>query len=996
MKTFRTISLLLAALFPLSLCAAETVKVSGTVVDAQGKPVAGAEVDYYQFPNNPFMMAPPEVEASQRATTDNTGAYTLSVSPGPANIVASKAGLAPAWKTLQSTPTAPIQPMALSSSTFLAGTVVDETDHPLADAEVSVYVAMDRSGVNAGGQINLLFGKVAGKLFSARTSADGHFRIEGFPTGAQAAMDVKIAGRALRPVNIMNVLQLPVHAGQEDIKLVTDPAGSVEGKVVVRDSGAPLPGVRVQLRPSNNQGWLSSAPDAVQSGADGSFRIQGVAAGSYQVVGSFTNEPTPLWVSENVPVAVASGKTTRDVKVPAFKGGTVEVSVVGKNDKKGMSGMNVSVYSEGYQQSAMTGADGVAHFRLPPGEFTVYASRQGASQSQEQATVTDGETSRVTLEIEPPSKIAGTVRDPSGAPVANTSIGVFPYYGGEAQDIKTDASGHYELTWEKPQWAMQQNQSFYMVARNPERKLAALHEIQDNTTKLDLDLKPSMSISGRIQDAKGNPITNANVSVLLQTETMGFMVTRQQIPVDGQGKVVVDGLPMGERYGLWANAQGYGNLNQTMDSADPKADHYDFAPSVLKLADRKLAGRVLGTDGKPAAGVNVWMNGEGQPNGNATTDADGRFSFAACEGPVNLNANGQGFNGSTDAMGGDTNVVIRFDVNRRAYNGMNSLTVSGTVYDASGRPAPNAQVLVTPAWGMADNEVTDADGNYKISWQDQPGMRNIKYYVIARDADRNLAGMEPIDTKKTNASVRMEPGLSITGTVLDASGAPLPRANVNLNIMAGNYGGMVDRRPTKVDSDGKFTISALPVGQQYSLFISSSGYGSANRRITKAQSQTNSIELTPFKLRTADREIAGQVLGKDGKALAGAWVNIYGNNQPSENKRTDNEGHFKFKVCSGAVYVSANSPNGGAQYSYGQTEARGGDMNVVVKMGDTGQRGRGPARANPLKPQPWTLAALIAWPVGHKIAVVVLLAGQAMLLLGAVGAVFWMTRKQKA
>lgn len=871
---------------------------------------------------------------------------------------------------------------------------MDETDHPLANAEVSVYVAMDRNGVNAGGQINILFGKVAGKLFSARTSADGHFRIEGFPTGASAAMDVKIAGRALRPVSIMNVLQLPVHAGQEDIKLVTDPAGSVEGKVVVRDSGAPLPGVRVQLRPSNNQGWLSSSPDSVQSGADGSFRIQGVAAGSYQVVASFTNEPTPLWVAENVPVAVAPGKAARDVKVTASKGGVVEVSVVGKNDKKGMSGMNVTAYGEGYQQSGITGADGVAHFRLPPGQYTFYASRQGASQSQEQATVTDGETSRVTLEIEPPSKIAGTVRDPSGAPVANTSIGVFPYYGGEAQDIKTDASGHYELTWEKPQWAMQNNQSFYMVARNRDRKLAALHELQDNTTKLDIDLKPSMSISGRIQDAKGKPITNANISVLLQTENMGFMITREQIPVDAQGKVVIDGLPMGERYGIWATAVGYGNLNQTMDSADPKADHYDFAPSVLRLADRKLAGRVLGTDGKPAAGVNVWMNGEGQPNGNATTDVDGRFSFAACEGPVTLMANGQGFNGSSDAVGGDTNVVIRFNVNRGGFNGMSSLTVSGTVYDASGRPAANANVAVTPAWGMVDNEVTDSDGNYTIRWQDQPGMRNVKYYVIARDTERNLAGIEPFDSKKTNASVHMEAGLSISGTVQDSSGAPLPHANVNLNIMAGNYGGMVDQRPTRVDSDGKFTISALPVGQQYNLNITASGYGSANKRVTKIQSQTNSIELTPFKLKVADREISGKVVDKDGKPLPNAWVYIYGNNQPNGNIRSDGDGHFKFKVCAGTVMVQANT-QGGGQYTYGQTQARSGDMNIVVKMGDTGQRGRGPARANPLKPQPWTLAALIAWPVDHKGAVVVLLAGQTMLLLGAVGAVFWMTRKQK-
>ena len=100
--------------------------------------------------------------------------------------------------------------------------------------------------------------------------------------------------------------------------------------------------------------------------------------------------------------------------------------------------------------------------------------------------------------------------------------------------------------------------------------------------------------------------------------------------------------------------------------ADPKADHYDFPPLVLKIANRKLAGRVLGTDGKPVAGVQVCMRGEGQPNGNAITDADGRFAFdAVCEGAVTVNANSKGASGQAEVMGGDMNVVIRFNAQNR-------------------------------------------------------------------------------------------------------------------------------------------------------------------------------------------------------------------------------------------------------------------------------------------------------------------------------------------
>jgi hypothetical protein len=160
------------------------------------------------------------------------------------------------------------------------------------------------------------------------------------------------------------------------------------------------------------------------------------------------------------------------------------------------------------------------------------------------------------------------------------------------------------------------------------------------------------------------------------------------------------------------------------------------------------------------------------------------------------------------------------------------------------------------------------------------------------------------------------------------------------------------------------------------------------------QSQTNSLQLAPLKLKTADQELAGQVLGIDGKPLAGVQVYTYGNNQPNVNARTDGTGHFQFKVCSGPININAFVPQGGPRNNYGTAEARGGDVNVVVKIGAP-QRRQAMMRALLLKPQPWTLGAVILWFPGHKTAGITLLAFQMALLLGAGGVVFWMTRKRK-
>jgi protocatechuate 3,4-dioxygenase beta subunit len=538
-----------------------------------------------------------------------------------------------------------------------------------------------------------------------------------------------------------------------------------------------------------------------------------------------------------------------------------------------------------------------------------------------------------------------------------------------------------------------QNQGFYLVARHTERKLAAMQELNERTTNLDMTLKPAMSISGRVQDPKGKPVAKATAYAMLHLENSSFQILRQPIQSDEQGRLQAEALPLGEHYGWFVSAHGFGTSQQEMEGTDPKADHYDFPPLTLKQANLKLAGRVLGPNGTPAAGVQVWMNGDGQPNGNAMTDADGRFAYdAVCAGPVMVSANAQGANGSVEAMGGDTNVVIRLNARNNNFAEASRQTVTGTVLDPSGHRAVGVPVVVTPSWGMMDNATTDANGDFSTTWQPQQGMRNVRYFVVARDVERNLAAIETIDTHTTNVDLRLAPGLAISGTVLDMQGAPLVHANVNLNIMAGNMGGLIVYEQVKQNSEGAFTIPALPMGQQYNLYVTAKGYGSAHRRVGITQNQTNNIQFSPFRLKNADRQLAGRVVDGNDKALAGAQVNINGDGQPNGNMRTDENGHFEFKVCDGPITIYGWSQSGGGQN--GSVQARGGDTDVVLKMG-VRQQPRQFAQADILlQPPAWTLGALVGWPTEHKTGMIILLSVQAAVLLGTSAGIFWFTRKR--
>jgi protocatechuate 3,4-dioxygenase beta subunit len=1000
MKIFQklTVLLLLALTFHLQAAPNDVAKFSGTVVDEQGKPVAGVSVDCYHFPTRTGVGLP-DLQSRQHTATDGKGAFQFSVPSGAVTVVVKKAGHASGWKTWESTPKGTIDPLVLAGATSFAGTVVDENDQPIADAEVSVSAAVDRKEGEWTTPPNFLFGKAASDLFSTRTTADGHFRIADFPAGAQANLMVKFPGRALRaPTAVKNGMQMEAQSGQDDLKLVTEPAASVEGKVVIRDTGAPLANVNIQVQPINAGGGFSTSSQSARSAADGTFRVPEIAAGSYRVLAVLTNQPIPLWVAETVPVTVAAGETARNVKIQAFKGGVVEVVVVGKNDQKVVPDVNVSAYSEGYPASGTTGNDGVARFRLPPGEFTMYAVRQGRSPAQAQATVADGATNRVRLELDVPSRITGIVRDSSGAPVPGTAVSVCPNFGSEGQEAKTDADGHYEVSWQKPAWAGSQNQTFFLLARNAERKLAGLSEIDETAASSDLELKPGVSISGRVQDANGKAIAGAMGYVVIQRANTGFAISRQGIRSDAEGVMFANTLPPGEHYSVSVSAKGYGSGQLSM--RETKGDHYEAPLLKLKVADRALAGRVLNADGQPAAGIQVWMQGPGQPSGNATTDANGRFAFdAVCEGRITVSANSRaGLNGSFDGTGGDTNVIIRLGANNYANNSQASLTVSGTVYDPSGKPAPRVRVSVTPAWGPENGVTSGTNGEFTLQWKNMPGMNRAKYFVVARDTGRNLVGLEEINEKKTQAAPRLEPGFSIMGTVQDVDGNPLNQARVNLIMMAGGMGALLFHEPVKVESDGTFTIPALPKGQQYTVNVSAEEHGSFGKGVTKEQSQTNSIQLSPMKLKTADRRLAGQVIAANGKPASGARVYTYGNNQPNINAETDEAGHFDFKVCDGSINVNAYLPSDGRNVN---VQARGGDANVVIKLGATPQQRQRQQRPAitplTLKPQPWTLSAVLAWSSAHKATAVVLLGLQTAALLGAAGAAlfFWMAKKRK-
>ncbi len=944
MKMMPQIALTLAACLAADAFAAtnepQTFPVAGTVVDAAGNPVAGATVGYWRLVAQPPL--PSVWEQKEQATTSANGSFAFQMLRGTALILARKPGLAPAWTpSLNPANTLPEQRVVLVAPAVLAGKVVDETGKPVPDVPVFVTRAQSETTLEDGARrVANLGGQVARECFSAHTGVDGRFRITGFPTNATADLLVEAPGKALRlptrdafsPDNLM------CHAGQEDIELVVEPAGSIEGKVVAEDTGEPLSKVMLLLQAVQVEGLAPVrlvARDPALSGADGAFRIPDVPDGSYRLRAVFGTNTFPDRIAEIVSVSVESAQPTRDVKVVASRGGVLEVAVLDKKDRKPVAQASIDAYAPTYQATGTSGDNGIARLRLTPGDYRITGSRQNWQSDTTSATVESGKTNRVDLELSPPQRITGVVHLPDGKPAAGLPVGVLPGYQPSARGNQTDANGKFDLEWNSQRFGPSGITPCLLI-RDPERNLAVALDLEEDTGPLDLKLEPGLTLVGRVE-CDGKPLTNATAALIFWTGRSGMWVqglARTNVP----GRFEIPALPPGRRYGVVVSAPGYGQKNLSDISAAAEAGRQELDLVELKPANLKVAGQVLDADDKPVARISVSLSGNNQPSANTRTDREGRFHFDhVAEGPVQLYASALNNYGNITAEGGDTNVVLRLGQTISSSPDAVPQKVKGTVTDPNGKPVAGAQVSVFPTSGRVGGVKTGTNGAFSLTWSLPPWqLRSGNPLLVVRHLARNLAAAEELPEDTTNLDVQLKPAVTLAGRVETPEGSPLTNAQVGLWLHAGSSYDQLNDQPATTGAHGRFEIKGLPVNARYLAFASDKGRGRYLQDV-QPDAETNRVELDPFILRPADKLLAGQVLDQNDKPVSGASVSTLnvlaaGDAQPEGNTTTDSKGRFRLQLCEGQVrlYASSSSGNG-----YAQITAEAGDTNVEVRFGSS-------------------------------------------------------------
>jgi hypothetical protein len=483
------------------------------------------------------------------------------------------------------------------------------------------------------------------------------------------------------------------------------------------------------------------------------------------------------------------------------------------------------------------------------------------------------------------SRIIGTVRNVAGVPAAGVRVTFYPgHYPGASQytEVKTDAKGRYEIIPQRKfsgggEWFIGLiNPTNSIFARDFGKNLAAVQEFDGTTTNINLTLQPAITLSGSVKNIKGVPVKDAVVELRFLSGKAIVLLEPLPIKVNELGSFSVPALPQGREYFAWGvSAKGYGSASKHVEAKNTQTSTYEFPTFVLKLADRKLAGQVVGGDGKPLAGAHVSFAGQGQPQNSSTkTDSQGNFAFdAVCDGPIKIFAHYQdpfdssiqmslNPGGGMEAQAGNTNILIQLrDTSISAWD-VPTLTTTGTVFDPSGRASSGVSLSVWHSANPFKSFWSDGNGKYRVRWQRPLGIppdwpsAKVRSVLVARDPAHNLVTTQDLDETTTNLDLHLQSGCTLSGSVQDEDGRPLTNAIVSLDF---SLNARAELARSQVDASGSFSFNSLPHEGEYFLEVKAIGYGSATTTAdyaTKYATPSCSFLLPPFKLTRANLQLA--------------------------------------------------------------------------------------------------------------------------------------------
>ena len=676
----------------------------------------------------------------------------------------------------------------------------------------------------------------------------------------------------------------------------------ITGRVLAADSGAPIEGAILD--------YDGRKPFA-KSGADGSFRLEGVPPGEWSIA---------AWPPEH---AMAS----RDVVVAAGESKSLDLfvrpgaAVEGKVLVDGAPAAGATVRCAEGSKSVVTGKDGTFVLRgfLPEDEWFEVEVPDFLPQSFNVEIPPGVARVPCTFEVRRAWKASGTVLL-EGKPVAGARVSTTwrEIAGPKFNGAVTSADGTFVLeSIDDPHhdslWAWSESAGLGCSAE--------FDPVGGTKEPVLIVLEPKGAAVVIVEDEAGKPVPGASIAAHRRSEPS------RELDVEGDERsgrppstmAVTDAkgeAEMSLQPGNWefrVRAEGFFGVDAVGDAGmgigTPRI------PVVLRRGG-DLEGRVVDDAGKPVAGATVRTNRfRDVDRPPVVTGADGTFRFRTVQDEEYIvYASKDGWSGGPSTAvraGKPIEIVLR-----------PASTVRGRVLLADGKTPARAFTLrlwfeatedgkpwKDQGWPFKTEELTDADGRFAIP-DVEPGTIGVEAECGDLLAPRVSVVTKP-GTDPADLSLVLRPAASIAVRVLDSGGGPLPQATVTLSTPWGGAPQAEQEdeewavvRQATAGPDGKFEFRALQAGR-YRLESESVSLISAEVRLKVSSGEAAAINLVLWR----GGRVRVEATGSDGERLEEGCLAFFEEDpaqEPGKEREPPKEREVGF-AREGVVVMGTNS-----------------------------------------------------------------------------------------
>jgi len=793
-------------------------RIAGRVLGPDGKPLADAIVTAMPSDGSLFAMVR-DARSAQRTGADGTFAFDGINAGNKYTIRATKEGLSAKddgpIPVEAGTDRADLE-LKLESGALLAFRLVTDKDVPVKELDVRLQPPSTgrRRGMALGGN------DVDREKITSQ--GDGKFLVK--------SLDAGTFDLTLQPLDYADVTRegLKLKAG-ETVDLGTirvKESKKISGRIT-DTSGQPVANASISGLWVDGEARFSRE---ARSGADGRYRLSGLGEQplrnlSVRATGYATANRESAAPGDTA-VDFTLEKTGSVVGKVQYRGGAVPAAFRVQasseaNEKQERPGMRIVI--GGGQDEEQIFTDPSGNFRVDnvnPGMVTITAKADGKAPTRKSGLKVDSDqvVDAGTLILDDGRALRGrVVAAKDDAPVPGATVSVAPPQGFMMSSDRTSAGlaitsidGTFEIAGLEPRtYAVDATQPDY----SPNTGRVEIGTDAD-TDDFVIKLSRGGTITGLVRDAQRQP--QANVQVLMTKVPMAG--GPQTVSTGADGRYAFEKIAPGEYMVLRAPAGGgplmlFGGMKQvTVREGETTTHDLDEAAKIT------LTGRVL-KGGQPVANA-MLLFGSGDGNGAMTdirqsrSDAEGRYQV----GLDNAGTYGVVVTSSGGMFGGRQSAVpiqVPDEPNPVVDIAVKAAGVSGRVTNTEGRPVSGAIVSVVPNGTQGGNaghgpggmqDQTESDGTFRIEGLD-PGTYGLSVAAAGyRNADAQTVTIVN-ESDVPAVDVRLEPGRTVRGRVLDANGNGIAGAMV-LTAASGAAPSGRDSMPSTTDVNGTFVITA--------------------------------------------------------------------------------------------------------------------------------------------------------------------------------------------